>query len=304
MKHNPITFITGGVLLLIFLFMLFTFQVRQTEVAVVTSFGKYSRSITEPGFQLRFPWPIQSVYEFDNRLHTLERKLDQTITKDQVNLLVAVFAGWRIADPRLFLETFNGDIARAEQTLEPLIRNAKSGVIGQHNFVELVSTNQADLKFDQIEQEILQSVQAQARSTYGIQIEHLGIKQLNLPESITSTVFERMRAERQQLVARYQTEGERDARIIRANADVQANEILARSRAEAIRITGEAESKAAEHYAEFEKNTNLAVFLFQLKALEQSLKEKTYLILDQQTPPFNMLSSGGAANPAAASGRK
>jgi regulator of protease activity HflC (stomatin/prohibitin superfamily) len=46
MKRNLITLITAAVLLVIFVCMLFTFQVRQTEVAVVTTFGEYSRSIT------------------------------------------------------------------------------------------------------------------------------------------------------------------------------------------------------------------------------------------------------------------
>ena len=53
MKRNPITLITSAVLLVIFVCMLFTFQVRQTEVAVVTRFGKYSRSVTNAGFQWR-----------------------------------------------------------------------------------------------------------------------------------------------------------------------------------------------------------------------------------------------------------
>ena len=247
MKRNPITLFTAAVLLVIFGCMLFTFQVRQTEVAVVTTFGRYSRSITEPGWQWRLPWPIQKVYEFDNRLQTFERKFDETITKDQINLVIAVYAGWRIADPKLFLESFNGDLTTAEQRLEPVIRNAKSGIIGQYNFSDLISTNQAELKFDQIERAMLDAVQANVKRTYGIAIETLGIKQLSLPDSITSTVFERMRAERQRLVARYQSEGEREAKIIRADADAQANKILADASGEAKRILGEADEIGRAH---------------------------------------------------------
>jgi len=304
MKRNPITIATGAVLVLIFLFMLFIFQVRQTEVAVVTTFGKYSRSITNAGFQVRLPWPVQKVYKFDSRIQDFERKFDQTITKDQISVVITVYVGWRIVEPKVFLESFSGDNTKAEQTLEPLVRNAKSGVIGQHAFSDLISTNQAELKFDQVESEMLKAVQAQARSAYGIQIELLGIKRLQLPESITSDVFARMKAERQKLVARFQTEGERDSKIIRANADGQANEILAKAKAEAIRITGEAETKAAEYYTAFEKDRDLAVFLFQLKTLEQSLKEHTHLILDQQTPPFNLLSGQGPSTPSSAGSKK
>jgi membrane protease subunit HflC len=302
MKRTPITLVTGGVLLVIVACMLFTFQVRQTEVAVVTTFGEYSRSITEPGLKGRLPWPIQKVYEFDNRMQTFERKFDETITRDQINLVVAVYAGWRIAEPKLFLESFNGDMAKAEQTLEPVIRNAKSGIIGQYNFSDLISTNQAELKFDQIEKEMLEAVQAQVKRTYGISIETLGIKQLGLPESITSTVFERMRAERQRLVATYQSEGERAAKIIRADADAKANKILAEASGEAKKVLGEADAKASEYYEVFGKKPELAIFLMQLNTIEQSLKDRSYLILGPQTPPFNLLN--GAAGDSNGSSKK
>ncbi|PYL01072.1 MAG: hypothetical protein DME19_02990 [Verrucomicrobia bacterium] len=293
MKRNPITLVTGGVLLVMVVCMLFTFQVRQTEVAVVTTFGKFSRSITEPGLKGRLPWPIQKVYEFDNRMQTFERKFDQTITRDQINLVIAVYAGWRIAVPRVFLESFNGDMTKAEQNLEQVIRNAKSGIISRYNFSDLVSTNQAELKFDQIEKEMLDAVQAQVKTTYGIAIETLGIKQLGLPESITSTVFERMRAERQRLVAKYQSEGDRDAKTTRAEADAQANKILAEASGQAKKILGEADAKASEYYATFGRKPDLAIFLMQLNAIEQSLKDRAYLILGTQTPPFNLLNGAG-----------
>ena len=296
MKRNPITIITGAVLAVIFVCMLFTFQVRQTEVAVVTTFGKYSRSITNAGFQFRLPWPIQKIYEFDNRIQTFERKFDQSFTKDQISLIISVYVGWRVADPRMFLESFNGDITKAEQTLEPVVRNAKSGVIGQSAFSDLISTNQAELRFDEVETKMLDAIQAQVRRTYGIQIEILGVKRLNLPASVTSTVFERMRAERQRLVSKYQSEGERAAKVIRATADGQANEITARAKSEAIKIAGEAETKAAEYYETFKKEPDLAVFWFQLKALEPSLKERSSLILGPQTVPFNLLNGVSGNN--------
>jgi len=290
MKRNPITLITAGILLVIFASMLFTFQVRQTEVAVLTTFGRYTRSVTEPGFGLRLPWPVQRVYKFDRRMQTFESKFDESITADSINILAAVFVGWTIAgDARVFLERFSGDSTAVERTLEPVIRDAKSAVLGQHNFSDLISTNVAALKFDEIEAAMLARVEARTRDDYGIDIKQLGIKRIGLPESITSAVFERMRAERQTLSARFQAEGDREAKIIRARADGSADEILAEARAKATRILGDAEVKAQEYYAVFEKDPELAIFLFQLRALEQSLKEKAHLILDQQTTPFNLL---------------
>src|SRR5438128_8122142 len=99
MKQNKITLVTSGVLLLIFLCMLFTFQVRQTEVAVVTTFGRFSHSVTNAGFQWRLPWPVQKVYWFDNRLQTFETKIDHPFTQAQTSLLTSVSADCPTTDP-------------------------------------------------------------------------------------------------------------------------------------------------------------------------------------------------------------
>ncbi len=298
MKRNPITLVTGGVLALIFGLMLFTFQVRQTEIAVVTTLGKPTGTITNAGFNLRLPWPIQKVHLLDNRVQNFERKFEQTTTKDAINLLITVYAGWRVANDSnrtlLYFNSFFGDPAKAEQALEPLLRNVKNGVIGQHIFGDLVSTNEAALKFDLIEKEMLAAIQPQASNVFGIDIQFLGIKQLGLPEMITTKVFDRMKAERNTRAAQFRSEGERAAKMIRSDADNLAEKILSEAKATAIEINGGAEAKASEYYKVMQQNPELAIFLFQLNALEASTKERTTLMLDQQTAPFNMLGSQGA----------
>lgn len=295
MKRNPITWITGGVLVLIFALMLFTFQVRQTNVAVVTTFGKFSRSVTNAGFQLRLPWPIQDVYQFDNRIAVFDKKYEQTLTHDAINVLITVYAGWRVADPRLFLESLGGDPLRAENALEPAVRNAQNIVIGRHNFSELISTNVNELKFDQMEQEMLADIRERARTDYGLDIQFVGIKQLGLPESISAQVFERMRQERQTKVKTFEGEGAKEAQTIRTLADKDAARILDEARAKAIEIGGAAEATASASYKVLQQNPELAIFLFQRKALE-SLKERTTLIVDQNTTPFNLMRQGSVTN--------
>jgi modulator of FtsH protease HflC len=291
MNKHPVSLITGGVLLFIFVMILFAFQVRQTEVAVVTTFGRYSESSTktDPGLYFRLPWPIQNVYKFDNRVQNFERKFEQTTTSDARNLLISIYIGWRIADPQMFLQRFDGDVNKAKQNLENLVRDAKNGVIGQHPFSDLISTQADQLKFDEIESEMLASIQSKAKENYGIEVQLVGIKQLGLPESITGKVFERMREERQRLVMRYQGEGEARAIEIRAKADRERREILAEADAKATIMMGEAEAEANKYYQEFEKSPELAVFLLQLNALTSATAEKTTLILDSNTMPFNLL---------------
>ncbi len=294
MKKNPLTLATGVVVLLIFASMLFAFQVRQTEVVVVTTLGRYTRSIEEPGLYFRLPWPIQNVHRYDNRLRNLEKKYEQTTTADGRIILIEAFVGWRVKDPRQFLEAFGDSLPEAERNLEIQLRTAKNNVVGSHPLSDFISVDPQSLKFDQIEAEMLAELR-RAATPFGVEIVLLGIKQIGLPESITTKVFERMKAERERLVKQFQGEGEREAIAIRSEADLKREQILAEAEARARQILGEAEARAAAELKTFEQNTELAVFLLKLDALEQSLKERATLILDPRTPPFDLLQ--GALSP-------
>lgn len=289
MKRNPVTLITGLIVAIIFLSMLVCFQVRQTEVVVVTTFGKYSRTIDQPGFNLRAPWPIQSVHRFDNRIRNFERKYEQVMTGDGRILVVDVFLGWQVRDARKFLERVGGDIGRAESNLEGILRDAKNSVVGKHPLSDFISPNRQDLKFDQIEKQMLDLVKPQALETYGVDIALVGIKQIGLPQGITEKVFERMKAEREQLVKQFQGEGAAEAIRIRSEADLARDQILAEADKQATIIRGDADKEASNWLKVFEQNPELAVFLLKLDALEQALKERATLVVDTRTPPFDLL---------------
>src|SRR6266581_7066712 len=108
MKRTPITLVIGVVLLIIAALLLFTFQVRKSEVAVVTTFGRPTRPITEPGAYFKWPWPIQNVYKFDQRVQNFEDRLTEGMTRDSFNLLTSVYVGWRITQPTNFFPKFAG----------------------------------------------------------------------------------------------------------------------------------------------------------------------------------------------------
>ena len=296
MKKNPLTLLVGSMLLVVFLALLFCFQVRTTEVAVVTTFGRYSRSETNAGIYLRLPLPIQKIYKFDKRLQTFERKYEQQFTRDKKSPILSVYVGWHVADPQRFLESFNGDLLKAEQTLENVVRDAKNSVIGNHDFSELISPDPAKVKFDEIEAEMKAAMAATALSAYGVSIDLVGIKELGLPEALTAKVFERMKSEREKLVKKYQGEGNAEADRIRSEAELRRKELIAQAENEAQRILGGAEQEASKHYQTLQQDPELAVFLLSLRSLEGSLKDRSTLILDERTPPFNLLKGDSTSN--------
>jgi membrane protease subunit HflC len=288
MKRNLILFTVGLLVTVLLVLFQVLFTVEVGESAVVTTFGKPERAIEQPGLYLRWPWPIQKVYRFDSRVHVLEGTFEETLTQDGKNILVAVYAGWRIAEPIKFLERV-GSIAQAERNLDGLLRNYKNTVLGQHSFANLVNVNPQELRFEQIEQEILAAARPEADDRYGVAVTLLGIHKIGLPATITEKVFERMRAERKEIAERYRSEGEAEAIKIRAQADSERDQILARAEAGAKRIKADGDAKAAEYYATFEKHPSLAMFLRKLEVLETTLREKSTVVLSCDTEPFDLL---------------
>src|SRR5215468_676615 len=293
MKLNPLALFIGFVLVVVFGLLLFTFQVRKSEVVVVTTFGNPTRQITEPGFYARAPWPIQMVHRLDQRVQNFEDKLEQGITKDSYSLLTSVYVGWKITQPAVFFPKFAGNpepIAEAEKGLERILGHHKIAVVGKHPLSDFVSATDKGTNFLAIEKEVLAAVQNEVRSqNYGLDVVFLGFKKLQLPESVTQTVFDRMTSERKLLADRSQWDGEAEAQKIRSDANRKAAEMLANAESRATEIRGQGEAEAAKALAVFQQEPALANFIFDLDALRDALKERSTLIVDQNTSPFNLL---------------
>lgn len=293
MKKNVINIAIAGLLLVIFALLLFTFQVRQSEVVVVSTFLKPTDTITNAGLYVKWPWPVQSLNRFDQRVQTFEDKFSENLTADNTMLLVSVFVGWRISDAKEFFPKFPGGSALAAQRqLENIIRSAKAAVVGKHNLSDFVNSEAGQNKFADIEKAIHDAVQTElAAHNYGISLEFLGIKKLGLPESVTQAVFERMKAERTKFISDAQFKGEKEAAIIKSAAERQAADVLANAQAVAIGIEGQGQAEAAKTLAVFQQNPELAIFQLQLEALKNSLNQKATLIFDERTPPFDLFKS-------------
>jgi membrane protease subunit HflC len=299
MKRNPLILAIGVLLIFIVGLLLFVFQVRKSEVVVVTTFGNPTRDVVEPGPHFKWPWPIESVHRFDQRVQNFEDKLTQGLTSDGFNLLTSVYVGWRVTDPKVFYPKFAGSsdpLAAAQSLLDGRLNNAKIAIMGKHSLADFLSSTEEGNKFVAIEKEILDVLQAEVKANnYGLKIEFLGLKKLGLPESVTQSVFERMQSERKVLADRLQAEGEAEAQKIRSAADRQAQEMLADADGQATAIRGKGEAEAKQYLEVFKKEPELANFLFGLKTLETSLKDRSTLIFDQQTVPFGLF-RGGSTN--------
>ena len=101
------TIVVAVVIVAALLLKMFVFQVRQNEVAIRLTFGKPAKEPLQPGPHFRWPWPIQSVRKYDNRLHIFEGRQVQLNMKGNRQILATICGGWKIADPNNFNENFS-----------------------------------------------------------------------------------------------------------------------------------------------------------------------------------------------------
>ena len=292
MRKHVFTLVVAVVIGLSLLLYLFMYQVKTEEVAIVLTFGEAGDDLPAPGLHVRWPWPIQQIKKFDNRLHVQDGVVEAPFMSDGHNIITSLCVGWKIADPFKFNENFgraDDPTSQAWTEIEAYVRSNIQMVIGQHNLHDLVSVKADELKYDSIEAKTREMAAARARDTYGVDIVLLKIKRLELPESVTQKVYDRMKAERREETNRIASEGRSKATAIISAAESKRDQILALAQAEAEKIKGQGDADAAKHYAAFAENPDLHKYLIQIDTLKKVTSQNTTIIVDTTTPPFNVL---------------
>lgn len=273
-----------------------SFQVRETESALVTTFGKPTREITEPGWYFKWPPPIQWVYKFDSRMRVFEADIGETTTKGAVPIIVNTYVVWKIAEPLRFFNAV-GTIDEAERKLLSQLGDTQNKVVGRHYFAEFVNSDPSKIKFEDVEREMLAELQQAVRDDYGIKIKTLGIKQLKISKDVSKDVFERMKAERNRKTEATIAEGNAEATKIKTDADSKKTELLAAAEARAKAIRGQGDAEAAKYFKMLEADPELAMFLRDIEALKKILQERATIVLSADSEPFKLLKGIPDINP-------
>ena len=265
-----------------------SFQVRETESAMVTRFGKPVREIKEPGWYFKWPAPIDRYHKFDTRMRVFEADLGETTTKGAVPIIVHTFVGWKIAEPLKFFNAV-GTVKEAENKLRSQLGDTQNKIIGLHSFSEFVNSDPTKIRLREIQEEMENDLRLAVRDDYGIEIKTLGIKRLKVSEDVSKDVFDRMRAERNRRTQATIAEGNAEAAKIRTDADSKKMELLVTAEARAKAIRGEGDAEAAKFYKMLEVEPELAMFLRQIEALKKILEKRATIVFGGDTEPFKLL---------------
>ena len=290
-KHWP-TMLLGLVVAAILLVAVFSYQLNQTESAVVTTFGRPTE-VTEPGLHFRWPFPFQRIYRFDHRIRCFEGgagKLEETMTADGQNILVGIYVNFRIKDVKQFFVTLE-NMTKAEDQLNSWMRGYKNAAFGRYKFSQVVNTDPKLMKLTEIQNQIKENL-VKISEPYGLEIVSVGINTINVPKAISEKVFDRMIQERQRAAAQFLAQGNSRAEKIRIDADREKAITLANAEAQAKEIRAQGDAEAAKYYAVFKENPELAEFLRKLDSLRQIMKGRTTLVLDTNVAPFDLFKPG------------
>jgi modulator of FtsH protease HflC len=258
------------------------FTVDEREQAIITQFGAYVRTITEPGLQVKTPL-VQTVHRFDKRVLAVDAAPAEYLTLDRKRLVVDFVARWRITDPLSFfisVATLDGARARIEDIVVSGLRQA----IASQDFAPVTSEQR---------EPTMEAVANAARArtqAFGIDLIDVRIKRADLPREVQQSVFARMVAERERISKRYRSEGEEEAAKLRAETDKQREIILAQAYDRAQRLQGEGDAGATAVYASaYEQNPRFYFFIRTLEAYDDIMTPETLLVLPADTAMFRLL---------------
>ena len=262
------------------------FVVDERQIAIVTRFGEVQKSIRNPGLYIKTPFIDETTY-FDKRLLIFDAPPDSLLTKDKKRLIIDVYARGRIDDAVLFRETVRteaGGKARAVDIISSELRRE----IASDNQAEIITTKREDIMA-----RVKENVQPKL-AEFGLDIIDVRIKRADFPPEIAESVYSRMQAERKRKADKERAEGaeidaqvratvDRDATIIRANAQKLADITRGEGDAQAVEIFAEATSSNPEFYS----------FRRSLEAYRKILEANSTVVLPPDSDLFEFLQSPG-----------
>ena len=270
-----------------------TFTVKETEYACIKRFSKIREIKNESGLYLKIPF-IESKQTLPKTKMLYDLKPSDVLTSDKKALVVDTYLIWRITEPLEFIKTV-GHTGEMEKRLDAATYNAVKTSFGKITQAEVVSpmgvNNEEEVIDPQMDgrtrlnSEIKESVNRQVKS-YGIEVEFVEIKKLDLPTDNEEAVFNRMISERKQMATSFIADGDFEANKIKNDTNKEVNILLSKAKSTAETIRGEAEAEYMKILSNTYNNPEKAEFykfIKSLEALEQSMVGEKTLILSEDS---------------------
>lgn len=265
------------------------YTVDQTRFAIVLQFGEPMTTRTEPGLHMKVPF-IQNVIYIDNRLMEYDMATTTIYTNDKKNMVVDAYVRWRVDDPLTFYKRFKGDspyfiIEDAKRRLGDVIIGVLKSELGKHPLTDIISQSRNTV-MERVNDASNEKLTENGEKA-GLRVVDVRIKRADLPPENQMSVYERMKAERNQQATKYRSEGQMEGQKIKANADRERAELLARANRTNEEIRGQADAEAAAIYSEaYSQDQEFYAFIRSLDSYRNGFKNKTTLVLSPDSMEY------------------
>jgi len=257
------------------------FRVYQWEQAIVFKFREIERTVSQPGLHFMIPW-INTVQKFETRLLNFDQEPQRFLTSEKKDVIVDYYMKWRISNVQdFYTATRGGDIQYANGLLGQRVNRALRDEFGRRTVQEVVAGTRGEVL------DIVRTTTDMVQSELGIDIVDVRTKRIDLPEEVSTSVYDRMRAERTRVAKDFRARGGEASERIKANADREREVILANAFRDAETIRGEGDATATEIYASaYGKNQEFYSFYRSLNAYQNSFNSGSDILLLQPDSEF------------------
>ncbi|HHT7684311.1 protease modulator HflC [Pasteurella multocida] len=240
--------------------------------------------VYNPGLHFKIPF-IDSIKILDARIRTLDGQADRFVTVEKKDLLVDSYVKWRISDfGRFYTATGGGDYAQASNLLRRKVNDRLRSETGSRTIKDIVSGTRGELM-----EGARKALNTGPDSTaeLGIEVVDVRVKQINLPDEVSSSIYQRMRAERDAVAREHRSQGREKAAFIQADVDRKVTLILANANRTAQDLRGSGDATAAKVFSDaFSQEPQFYSFLRSLKAYESSFANSDNMMIVKPDSEF------------------
>jgi modulator of FtsH protease HflC len=271
------------------LFSMAAFTVRETELAIKFAFQKIVRADYKPGLHFMIPI-VNNVVKFDKRILTEDYPAEQFLTSEGKILRINFFVKWRISDvSRYYTSTAGGSEEVANRRLGEIVKDGIKSVIARRTIQQVVAADRSEFLGEVLK------IAGTNVGNLGIALVDVRVKNIELPEEVSESVFNRMRQDFARQAAQLRAEGSAVSEQTRAEADRQRTEILANAYRDAEIIKGQGDALAADIYSKaYGANPEFYSFYRGMQAYRRSLgKQGDMLVIAPEGEFFKYLKESG-----------
>lgn len=206
-------------------------ELEDGEAALVTRFGRLTKTLTEPGWH----WVLDRSLPWTQVRKVGTKRDFRTIDNIQVNdargttVVVDIWVEFRVKDPAKACYA----IEDWDSSLKNLISHSVMSILGNREFQEILC-DRTELGA-QLQSEILEDT-----ARWGIQIEQVFIKDVSLLPEVAQEIFHSIAARLERAKADIEEEGRQSVALLQAKTDSKVATLVAAAKGQYALATGRA----------------------------------------------------------------